>query len=101
MLKSRTRHHSARTSISSHPIFLVDRENTIKNTPGHGRDLIHFYKHQLFFIVCNLSIMNDEKLIETVRKYPVIYDSSNRKYMDPKYKRQVWKRIGTEINQSG
>lgn len=45
--------------------------------------------------------MDDEKLIEAVRKYPVIYDTCHSKYMDSKYKLQIWKKIGDEVQQRG
>lgn len=45
--------------------------------------------------------MNDEKLIELVRGYPVLYDLSNAKYMDSEYKNEIWGKIGTELNASG
>ncbi|XP_072378709.1 uncharacterized protein [Diabrotica undecimpunctata] len=44
--------------------------------------------------------MDDEKLIELVRKYPAIYDTSNLKYLDTKYKLEIWKKIGEEIQQT-
>ncbi|CAH1994289.1 unnamed protein product [Acanthoscelides obtectus] len=44
--------------------------------------------------------MDDEKLIELVRKYPVIYNTSNSKYLDTKYKLEIWKKIGEEIQKT-
>ncbi|KAF0750463.1 transcription factor Adf-1-like [Aphis craccivora] len=41
--------------------------------------------------------MNDEKLIELVRKYPVLYDLSHAKYMDTDYKNTIWSKIAEEI----
>lgn len=45
--------------------------------------------------------MNDKKLIELVRGYPVLYDVSNPKYMDSDYKNAIWTKIGTEIETDG
>ncbi|CAG9829386.1 unnamed protein product [Diabrotica balteata] len=44
--------------------------------------------------------MDDEKLIELVRKYPVIYDNSNSKYLYTKHKLEIWKKIGEEMQQT-
>ena len=44
--------------------------------------------------------MDDEKLIECVRKYPVLYDMSNPKYLDSKYKISIWNSIASEINET-
>jgi hypothetical protein len=35
--------------------------------------------------------MDDEKLIECVRKYPAIYDMSHPKYLDNNYISSLWK----------
>jgi hypothetical protein len=37
--------------------------------------------------------MDDEKLIECVRKYPAIYDMSHPKYLNNNYKPSLWKKI--------
>ena len=42
--------------------------------------------------------MNDEKLIELVRQYSVLYNLADPKYMDPKYKMTVWDEIGKHLN---
>lgn len=42
--------------------------------------------------------MNDEKLIEFVRNYRVLYDQSNAKYMDSDFKNTIWRKIGAEMN---
>ncbi|CAH2268702.1 transcription factor Adf-1-like [Pararge aegeria] len=44
--------------------------------------------------------MYDEKLIECVKKYPVLYDMSDPKYLDSKYKISVWTAIASEINET-
>jgi len=36
----------------------------------------------------------DEKLIELVRKYEKIYDTSNEKYSDSAWKEKLWGQIG-------
>ncbi|KAL3269499.1 hypothetical protein HHI36_008565 [Cryptolaemus montrouzieri] len=41
--------------------------------------------------------MDDEKLIECVRKYPCIYDMSDSKYMNTNYKSSIWKIISEDI----
>ena len=45
--------------------------------------------------------MNDEKLIELVRKYPVLYDLSHAKYMDTDYKNTIWNKIAEEMETTG
>ena len=45
--------------------------------------------------------MNDEKLIELVRNYPVLYDLSNPKYMDTDFKNTLWSKIGAEMKTTG
>ncbi|KAF5277014.1 hypothetical protein FQR65_LT16073 [Abscondita terminalis] len=45
--------------------------------------------------------MNDEKLIELVRNYPVLYDLSNAKYMDTNFKNTIWRKIGDEMKTTG
>jgi hypothetical protein len=42
--------------------------------------------------------MDDEKLIEYVRKYPAIYDVSHSKYLD-NYKSSLWKKILEEMKE--
>ena len=45
--------------------------------------------------------MDDEKLIECVRKYPAIYDMSHPKYLDNNYKSSLWKKISEEMKEEG
>lgn len=45
--------------------------------------------------------MYDEKLIELVRNYPVLYDLSNPKYMDTDFKNNIWSKIGEEMKTTG
>ncbi|XP_014255072.1 uncharacterized protein LOC106669821 [Cimex lectularius] len=45
--------------------------------------------------------MNDKKLIELVRNYPVLYDLSNPKYMDTEFKTNIWNKIGEEMKTPG
>ncbi|KAG8287854.1 hypothetical protein J6590_028736 [Homalodisca vitripennis] len=45
--------------------------------------------------------MNDEKLIESVRKNIVLYDMANPKYMDSSVKNEIWEKIGAEMNLDG
>jgi hypothetical protein len=45
--------------------------------------------------------MNDEKLIEFVKKNTVIYDLSNPKYMDNSLKEKIWKEIGEDMKVDG
>lgn len=45
--------------------------------------------------------MNDEKLIELVRRYPVLYDLSHTKYMDTDFKNTIWRKIAEEIETTG
>ncbi|KAG8262890.1 hypothetical protein J6590_043878 [Homalodisca vitripennis] len=40
----------------------------------------------------------EEKLIEMVRVYPVLYDTSDGKYMKTKYKQELWGEIAKELN---
>ncbi|XP_056642633.1 transcription factor Adf-1-like [Diorhabda sublineata] len=46
-------------------------------------------------------LMYDEKLIELVRKYPVIYNTGHAKYLDTKHTLRIWNKIGEEIQQTG
>nr|XP_022911624.1 transcription factor Adf-1-like [Onthophagus taurus] len=43
--------------------------------------------------------MNDEKLIEMVRDYPVLYDLSHAKYNDINYKNGIWKEIAKQLKE--
>jgi hypothetical protein len=45
--------------------------------------------------------MEDEKLIETVRKYELIYNLKHPKYMDSVKKDLVWKEVGEQLKQPG
>jgi len=45
--------------------------------------------------------MDDEKLIECVRTYPVIYDMSHPKHLDNNYKSSLWKKISEEMKEKG
>jgi len=42
-----------------------------------------------------------KKLIELVRRYPVLYDLSHAKYMDTDYKNTIWSKIADEIETTG
>ncbi|KAG8294229.1 hypothetical protein J6590_107679, partial [Homalodisca vitripennis] len=41
--------------------------------------------------------MDVEKLIEEIRKFPVVYDQSNDKYRNTEYKEKVWKKIADNL----
>ncbi|KAG8241002.1 hypothetical protein J6590_096776 [Homalodisca vitripennis] len=43
------------------------------------------------------SAMDVEKLIEEIRKFPVVYDQSNDKYRNTEYKEKVWKKIADNL----
>ncbi|XP_076620039.1 uncharacterized protein LOC143341191 [Colletes latitarsis] len=43
--------------------------------------------------------MDDEKLIECVKKYSMLYDLSHEKYMNTKFKERMWKEIGEILEQ--
>jgi hypothetical protein len=45
--------------------------------------------------------MDDEKLIECVRKYPAIYDMSHSKYSDSNYESSLWMKISEEMKEEG
>jgi len=45
--------------------------------------------------------MNDEKLIELVRKYSVLYDLSHPKYMNTDFKNIIWTKIAEEMETTG
>lgn len=45
--------------------------------------------------------MDDVKLIQLVRIYPALYNSSHSKYMDSSYKSEVWNIIGKEMELEG
>lgn len=42
-----------------------------------------------------------EKLIEIVRKYPILYDLSHEDYKNIRKKDNVWDTIGEEIGEDG
>ncbi|XP_045467020.1 uncharacterized protein LOC123675628 [Harmonia axyridis] len=48
-----------------------------------------------------MSTIIAEKLIEEVRKRPVLYDQSNELYRNVEHKDQVWKRVAKELNIEG
>ena len=45
--------------------------------------------------------MDNEQLIEFVRKYPALYNLSNPKYMNSSFKNEIWIKIGEEIEKDG
>lgn len=45
--------------------------------------------------------MESEKLIEEVRKFPVLYDQSDAKYRHVEYKERVWKIISETLKVPG
>ncbi|KDR16971.1 transcription factor Adf-1-like [Zootermopsis nevadensis] len=45
--------------------------------------------------------MDDEKLIELVRRNEVLYDMTHPKYMDPSFKKSIWNEIGKELSTTG
>lgn len=45
--------------------------------------------------------MNDEKLIELVRIYSVLYDLSHPKYMDTDFKNTIWAKKAEEMKTAG
>ncbi|XP_031347548.1 transcription factor Adf-1-like [Photinus pyralis] len=45
--------------------------------------------------------MDVEKLIEEVRRYPVLYDLSNNKYKNNEYRERVWKKIAEDLQVEG
>ncbi|XP_022199546.2 uncharacterized protein LOC111056488 [Nilaparvata lugens] len=50
------------------------------------------------FHCANMNV-DDEQLIECVKKYPAVYDMSHPKYSDSGHKSLVWKHIGEEIDE--
>jgi len=42
-----------------------------------------------------------EKLIEFVKIYPILYDSSHENYKNVRKKDKVWEQIGVELKESG
>ncbi|KAJ8934440.1 hypothetical protein NQ318_003835 [Aromia moschata] len=42
-----------------------------------------------------------EKLIELVKKYPILYDLSHEEYKNVRKKDKVWEQIGAELNDTG
>ncbi|CAK1588878.1 unnamed protein product [Parnassius mnemosyne] len=44
--------------------------------------------------------MNNKRLIEAVRKYPALYEMSDRKYINSNYKSSLWVKIGEEIKET-
>jgi hypothetical protein len=47
------------------------------------------------------NVMDDEKLIEVIRNYPVIYKLSDKNYKDNCIKDNVWKEISQSIGKNG
>lgn len=45
--------------------------------------------------------MDVERLIEEIRKFPVLYDQTNEKYRNTEYKDRVWKKIATDMQVKG
>lgn len=45
--------------------------------------------------------MDEDKLINLVRKYEELYDRTNPKYSDNDHKDKIWKIIGRELNTPG
>ncbi|KAL1490223.1 hypothetical protein ABEB36_012953 [Hypothenemus hampei] len=46
-------------------------------------------------------MVHTEKLIEIVKRYPILYDLSHGDYKNVRKKDKVWEKIGAEINESG
>ena len=42
--------------------------------------------------------MNEERLIEEVRKFPCLWDVSTKAYRDIKAKENAWKVVANEVN---
>ena len=42
--------------------------------------------------------MNEERLIEEVRKFPCLWDVSTKAYRDIKAKANAWKVVANEVN---
>lgn len=49
----------------------------------------------------SFNTMDDEKLIEVIRNYPVIYKLSDKNYKDNIIKDNVWKEISQSIGKNG
>nr|CAD7427566.1 unnamed protein product [Timema monikensis] len=47
------------------------------------------------------SPLEDEKLVEFVSKYPVLYDASVADYKDAVMRENIWKEIGLKLNKTG
>lgn len=45
--------------------------------------------------------MESEKLIEEMRKFPVLYNQSDEKYRNSEYKERVWKIISETLKPAG
>jgi len=52
-------------------------------------------------LTLSIFVKKDEKLIELVRKYPVLYNLSHAKYMDTDYKNTIWSKIAEEMETTG
>ena len=42
-----------------------------------------------------------EKLIEEVRKFPVLYDQTSEKYRNSEHKENIWENISTTLEAKG
>ncbi|CAG9766009.1 unnamed protein product [Ceutorhynchus assimilis] len=48
-----------------------------------------------------MSFLFTEKLIELVKKYPILYDLGNPDYKNIRKRDKIWDQIGAELNESG
>ena len=61
------------------------------------------------FAACTISIAdavkfamaNTEKLIELIKKYPILYDLSHEEYKNVRKKDKAWDEIGEELKENG
>ncbi|XP_058811117.1 uncharacterized protein LOC131676008 [Topomyia yanbarensis] len=64
--------------------------------------LFDFFAVKVITTRCDYDLaMDDELLIEDVRKYPELYNLAHKHYMHTKKKEEIWRKIGNLLNSDG
>ena len=57
-----------------------------------------------FYVVLNINenlAMDSEKLVEAVRRWPILYQSSSKAYKDAEKKAAAWRDVAAELGFTG